>query len=193
MLQCTGTDDDDPSTFHSSPKLFHDVISSSQCVTKKHPERWYPSRAGAERMQAGAVIVTPVRVGRHTQAPIPPLSLRWVVCTRPAHPPSLAAKAFSGLGPRLSHCIRAHILYFWPVRVSLRGRQRQGARRAGCWCGTPGLELVASRSAIDLLFRRGLLVSGKLGFVTMFFSLWCTFSVRSSLRSFVLVRFIPAD
>ena len=52
MLQCTGTDDDDPSTFHSSPKLFHDVISSSQCVTKRHPERWlsaYPRSIEPER------------------------------------------------------------------------------------------------------------------------------------------------
>ena len=129
---------------------------------------------------------------RHAQATIPPSSLRWVVCTRPAHPPSLAAKAFSGLGPRLSHCIRAHILYFWPVRVSLRGRRKT---RAGCWCGTPDLlELVASRSAIDLLIRRGLLVSGKLGFVTMFFfslmHILCSF-VHRCVRSFSFGSFPP--
>lgn len=150
---------------------------------EKAPGRSYPCRSACRCRYRYSCTC------RHAQATIPPSSLRWVVCTRPAHPPSLAAKAFSGLGPRLSHCIRAHILYFWPVRVSLRGRQRQGARRAGCWCGTPDLlELVASRSAIDLLFRRGLLVSGKVSFVTMFFSLWCTFSVRSFIVAFVRSR-----
>ena len=70
MLQCTGTDDDDPSTFHSSPKLFHDVISSSQCVTKKHPERWLSAldRAGAERRQVplSLLLCRQAHPGSHT-------------------------------------------------------------------------------------------------------------------------------
>ena len=131
---------------------------------------------------------------RHAQATIPPSSLRWVVCTRPAHPPSLAAKAFSGLGPRLSHCIRAHIpLFLASPRLSPR-QAEAGARRAGGWCGTPDLlELVASRSAIDLLFRRGLLVSGKFSFATMVFSLSDAHSlfVHRCVRSFSFGSFPP--
>ena len=126
MLQCTGTDDDDPSTFHSSPKLFHDVISSSQCVTKRHPERWlsaYPRSIEPER-SAGRCRYRYSCTCRHAQATIPPSSLRWVVCTRPAHPPSLAAKAFSGLGPRpFALHSGTHPLFLASPRLSPRQAQ----------------------------------------------------------------------
>ena len=117
---------------------------------------------------AGAVIVTPVRVG----TPRLPYHPRLCVglCALVRHILHLwRRKPFLVWDPDLSHCIRAHILSIFGQSASL---SEAGARRAGCWCGTPDLlELVASRSAIDLLFRRGLLVSGKLGFVTMVFSL----------------------
>lgn len=148
---------------------YHHHNASRKGSRMRDAERWCGRSYCSILPRSGYRYSCTCTVGRHAQATIPPSSLRWVVCTRPAHPPSLAAKAFPGLGPRLSHCIRAHILSIFGQSASL---SEAGARRAGCWCGTPDLlELVASRSAIDLLFRRGLLVSGKLGFVTMVFSL----------------------